>query len=71
MPLAGRARVANWTTTDHTAKSFIGWKASMQAIDRLTAPWNGATLGYDDQYAPEESPCSAFLHRWSMRDRKR
>ena len=63
--------VSLWNDTDHLAKAFIGYKSSVQAIDRLSVWWNNLKLDYDDQYIPEEGFCFAALRSWSMKDRKR
>jgi hypothetical protein len=71
LQIAGLTASAQWVDSDRLAKAFIGYKASCQAIERLTIFWNGQKMDYDDQYVPEEGFCYASLRSWSMRDRKR
>jgi hypothetical protein len=56
---------------DHLAKAFIGYKASVQSLDRMTIWHNGKELSYNNQYLPEEGFCFASLRSSLMRERKR
>jgi uncharacterized protein (DUF2141 family) len=61
LQIVGLSPVASCTDTDHLAKAFVGYKASVQAIDRLTMYWGTKQLDYNDQYIPEEGFCFASL----------
>ena len=71
LTISGLSPAASWADPDHLAKAFVGYKASVQAIDRLAMYCNGHDLRYNNTFIPEEGFCYASLRSWSMRDRKR
>jgi hypothetical protein len=60
-----------FTDPDRILRSFIGYKASNQAVRQMTVFWNNMATKYTSRYTVEEGFAYSNLRAWGMKDKKK